>query len=101
MSSSPYQRVTVEIENGNLAMVLDTDIQNIEYKGLQQVYLYSVQIMGLCLQILQTYQLKGEFQRNRTKISCCLLAICDDNYDNQTPLTRKERTHILVYGNIL
>ena len=46
MSSSPYQRVTVEIEDGNLAMVLDTDIQNIEYKGLQQVYLYSVQIYG-------------------------------------------------------
>ena len=27
MSSSPYRRVTDEIENGNLAMVLATDIQ--------------------------------------------------------------------------
>ena len=48
MSSSPYRRVTVEIENGNLAlaMVLATDIQYIGYKGLRQVYLYSVQIYG-------------------------------------------------------
>ena len=42
MSSSPYRRVTVEIENGNLA----TDIQYIGNKGLRQVYLYSVQIYG-------------------------------------------------------
>ena len=34
MSSSPYRRVTDEIENGNLAMVLATDIQYIGYKGL-------------------------------------------------------------------
>ena len=27
MSSSPYRRVTDEIENGNLAIVLATDIQ--------------------------------------------------------------------------
>ena len=46
MSSSPYRRVTVEVENGNLAMVLATDIQYIGYKGLLQVYLYSVQIYG-------------------------------------------------------
>ena len=46
MSSSPYRRVTVEIENGNLAMVLATDIQYIGYKGLRQVYLYSVHIYG-------------------------------------------------------
>ena len=39
MSSSPYRRVTVEIENG-------TDIQYIGYKGLRQVYLYFVQIYG-------------------------------------------------------
>ena len=43
MSSSPYRWVTVEIENGNLAMALATDIQYIGYKGLRQVYLYSVQ----------------------------------------------------------
>ena len=42
MSSWPYRRVTVEIENGNLA----TDIQYIGNKGLRQVYLYSVQIYG-------------------------------------------------------
>ena len=30
MSSSPYQRVTVEIENGNLAMVLATDTPGAE-----------------------------------------------------------------------
>ena len=41
MSSSPYRRVTIEIENGNLAMVLATDIQYIGYKGLWQVYFYS------------------------------------------------------------
>ena len=46
MSSSPYRRVTVEIENGNLAMVLATSIQYIGYKGLRQVYLYSVHIYG-------------------------------------------------------
>ena len=46
MPSSPYRRVTVEVENGNLAMVLATDIQYIGYKGLLQVYLYSVQIYG-------------------------------------------------------
>ena len=48
MSSSQYRRVTVEVENGNLAMVLATDIhiQYIGYKGLLQVYLYSVQIYG-------------------------------------------------------
>ena len=46
MSSSPYRRVTVKIENGNLAMVLAADIQYIGYKGLRQVYLYSVQIYG-------------------------------------------------------
>ena len=46
MSSSPYRRVTVEIENDNLAMVLATSIQYIGYKGLRQVYLYSVQIYG-------------------------------------------------------
>ena len=46
MSSSQYRRVTVEIQNGNLAMVLATDIQYIGYKGLRQVYLYSVQIYG-------------------------------------------------------
>ena len=42
MLSSPYRRVTVEIENGNLAMVLATDIQYIGFKSLRQVYLYSV-----------------------------------------------------------
>ena len=42
MSSSTYRRVTDEIKNGNLA----TDIQYIGYKGLRQVYLYSVQIYG-------------------------------------------------------
>ena len=47
MSSSPYRRDTVEIENGNLAMVLATNIRvHIGYKGLLQVYLYSVQIYG-------------------------------------------------------
>ena len=46
MSSSPYQRVTVEIENGNLAMVLATDIQYIGYKELRQISLYSVQMYG-------------------------------------------------------
>ena len=35
MSSSPYRRVTVKIENGNLAMVLATDIQYIGYKGFK------------------------------------------------------------------
>ena len=40
MSSSAYQRVTVEIENGNLAMVLATDTQYIGYKGLRQVSFY-------------------------------------------------------------
>ena len=46
MSSSPYRRVIVEIENCHLAMVLATDMQYIGYKGLRQVYLYSVQIYG-------------------------------------------------------
>ena len=47
MSSSPYRRVTVEIENGILAMVLAIDIQYIGYKGLRKVYLYSEQIYGV------------------------------------------------------
>ena len=38
MSSSPYRRVTVKIENVNLAMVLATE--------LRQVSLYSVQMYG-------------------------------------------------------
>ena len=46
MSSSPYRRVTFEIENGNLAMVLANDLQYIGNKGLQQVYFYFVQIYG-------------------------------------------------------
>ena len=46
MSSSTYRRVTVEIENRHLAMVLATNMQYIGYKGLRQVYLYSVQIYG-------------------------------------------------------
>ena len=47
MSYSPYRRVTVEIENGNLfSYGLATDIQYIGYKGVRQVYLYSVQIYG-------------------------------------------------------
>ena len=46
MSSSTYRRVTVEIENCHLAMVLATNMQYIGYKGLRQVYLYSVQIYG-------------------------------------------------------
>ena len=41
-----FSLVTVEIENGNLTMVLATDIQYIGYKGLRQVCLYSVQIYG-------------------------------------------------------
>ena len=53
MSSSPYRRVTFEIENGNLAMVLANDLQYIGNKGLGQVYLYK--FMEVCLQILQTY----------------------------------------------
>ena len=46
MSSSLYRRVTDEIENGNLAMVLATNIQYIGFKGLRQVYLYFVQMYG-------------------------------------------------------
>ena len=46
MSSSPYRRVTDEIENGNLAIVLATDIQYIGVKELRQVSLYSVQMFG-------------------------------------------------------
>ena len=46
MWSSPYWRVTVEIINCHLAMVLATDKQYIGYKGLGQVYLYSIQIYG-------------------------------------------------------
>ena len=42
MSSSPYRRVSAQFEIGNLA----TDIQYIGFKGLRQVYLYSVQIYG-------------------------------------------------------
>ena len=37
MSSSPYRRVTVEIENGNLAMVLATDIH---YLHEQSILIY-------------------------------------------------------------
>ena len=44
MSSSPYQRVSAQFENSNLAMVLATDIQYIGVKELRQVSLYSVQI---------------------------------------------------------
>ena len=53
MSSSQYRRVTVEIQNGNLAMVLATDIQYIGYKGLRQVYLYSVHYGGLFTNIAE------------------------------------------------
>ena len=77
MSSSPYRRVTVEIENGNLAMVLATNIQYIGYKGLRKYICTLYKFMGVCLQILQTDKLKVEFQRIRTKISCCLLPICE------------------------
>ena len=64
---------------------------------MRKVSLYSVyKCMGVCLQILQTYQLKVEFLRIRTKIySCCLLTIYgSDNDDNQTALSHKE--HIKV-----
>ena len=44
MSSSLYRRVLAQFENGNLAMVLATDIQYIGYKELRQVSLYSVQM---------------------------------------------------------
>ena len=73
MSSSPYRRVTAEIENGNLAMVLATDMQYIGYKGLWQVYLYSVQIYGGLMKNIATTLVK--FQRIRS--NCCLLAICE------------------------
>ena len=46
MSSSPYRRVSAQIENSNLAMVLATDIQYIGVKELRQVSLYSVQMFG-------------------------------------------------------
>jgi len=75
MSSSPYRRVTVEIENGNLAMVLATDMQYIGYKGLWQVYLYYVQIYGGLVTNIADRLV--ERLRIRTKISCCLLAICE------------------------
>ena len=77
MSSSPYRRVTVEIENGNFAMVLATDIQYIGYKGLRQVYLYSVQPYGGLFTNIADILVKVEFQWIRTKNSCCLLPICE------------------------
>ena len=93
MSSSPDRRVTVEIKNGNLAMVLATDIQYIGYKGfLRQVYLYSVQIYGVCLQILQTswkLTLKG---LERSLVAACYRHV-SDNDDNQTP---HHKEHIKV-----
>ena len=52
MSSLTYRKVSAQFENGNLAMVamvlIATDIQYFEFKGLRQVYLYSVRMyMGL------------------------------------------------------
>ena len=90
MSSSPYRRVTVKIENVNLAMVLATDIQYIRFKSCGKYLCTLYKCMGVCLQILQTNLLKVEFQRIRTKISCCLLPTCEDNDDNWTPTTHTE-----------
>ena len=84
MSSSPYRRVTVEIENG-------TDIQYIGYKGLRQVYLYFVQIYGgvykYCRHTSTKFNFKGLERR--------LVAACYDNHDNQTPLTHKEHIEVV------
>ena len=54
MSSSPYRRVTVKIENVNLAMVLATDIQYIRFKSCGKYLCTLYKCMGVCLQILQT-----------------------------------------------
>ena len=63
MSSSSYRRVTDEIENGNLAMVLATDIQYIRFKSCGKYLCTLYKCMGVCLQILQTEYLKVKFQR--------------------------------------
>ena len=81
MSSSPYRRVTVEIENGNLAMLIATDIQYIGYKGWRQVYLYSVQIYGcLFTYIAEKLIFKG---LERRLVAACYRYV-SDNDDNQT-----------------
>ena len=85
-----------------LAMVQATDIQYIGYKGLRQVYLYSVQFCwGLFTNIADrlvhgypwtSWKLNFKGLERRLAVAC--YRYVSDNDDNQTPLTHKE--HIKV-----
>ena len=50
-------------------------MQYFGFKGLRQVSLYSVQMYGGLLTNIADRLVKVEFQRIRTKISCCLLLV--------------------------